>query len=69
LSSADILRTGGSSDTDVRTFWCKNIGFFEVYAVSTRTRGGEPVQTFCGQEGEGQSIFRDFVQTSFMNGS
>jgi len=28
----------------------------------------EPRRTFCGQEGEGSSIFRDFVRTSFMDG-
>jgi len=29
-SSADILqKSGGSSGADVRTFWCKNLGFFE----------------------------------------
>jgi len=28
----------GSSDADVRTFWCKNIGFFEICGVSARTR-------------------------------
>jgi len=30
---------GGSSDVDVRTFWCKNLEFFEIYGVSARTRG------------------------------
>jgi len=34
----------------------KNLGFFEIYGVSTQTRG------------EGESIFRDFVHTSFMDG-
>jgi len=29
----------GSVDADVRTFWCKNIGFFEIYDVSAQTRG------------------------------
>jgi len=36
----------------------KNIGFFEIYGVSTRIRGGgggvfEPVRTFFGQEEDG----------------
>jgi len=31
-------------------------------------QGVEPVQTFCGQGG-GSIFFRDFVQTSFMDGS
>jgi len=36
-------------------FGAKNIGFFEIYGVSARTRGGvEPVRTFCRQRG---SIF------------
>jgi len=61
LSSAN---KGGSSDADVRLF----VGFFEIYGVSTRTRGGERVEslrTFCGQ---GESIFRDFVRASFIVG-
>jgi len=34
------MRTrGDSSDADVRTFWRKNFGFFEIYGVSARTRG------------------------------
>jgi len=39
--SADIFRTRGirvSLDADVRTFWCKNFGFFEIYGMSARTR-------------------------------
>jgi len=33
LSSTDIFRTRGSTDADVRTFWCKNSDFskFMVY--------------------------------------
>jgi len=45
LSSADILQTRGSSDADVRTFWCKNLKFFEIYGVSAQTRGVKPVRT------------------------
>jgi len=50
----------GSSDADVRTFWCKNTGFFEIYGVPERTRGEgvEPVRTRG-------SIFRDFVRTLY----
>jgi len=45
-------KEGGSpSDADVRTFCTKNFGFFEIYGVFARTRGVEPVQTFCGQGG------------------
>jgi len=29
----------GSSDADVRLFGTKNLGFFEIYGVSARTRG------------------------------
>jgi len=60
---------GGSSNADVRTFGCKKIGFFKIYSVFARTRGEgvEPVRTLCGQGGR-ESIFRDFVQTSFMDG-
>jgi len=30
----------GSLDADVRTFWCKKLGFFEMHAVSAQARGG-----------------------------
>jgi len=43
----------------------KTSEFFEIYGVSTRTRGVEPVRTFFGQ---GRSIFRDFMRTSFSDG-
>jgi len=36
------------------TFWCKKLGFFEIYGVSARTRGEgkvEQVWTFFGQGG------------------
>jgi len=44
-------------------FDAKIIGFFEIYSVSTRTRGEgiELVRIFFGQGG---SIFRDFVRTA-----
>jgi len=44
---------GSASDVVVRTFWCKNLGFFEIYGVSARTRGqvDKPVLTFRGQGG------------------
>jgi len=45
-----------SSDADVRTFWRKNFEFFEIYGVSAQTRRGRG------------SVFRDFVQTFFMDG-
>jgi len=49
-------------------FWRNNLGFFEIYGVSTRIRGFEPVvRTYFGQGGRG-SIFRDFVQATFMDG-
>jgi len=64
LSSADILRTRGrkgSSDADVRTFWCKKCRiFWNLWCVSSphgqRGKGVEPVRTFWKKE-EG-SIFR-----------
>jgi len=40
--------------------FAKNLGFFEMYGVSARTKG----LSQCEQGGEG-SIFRDFVRTSF----
>jgi len=27
----------------------ENIGFFDIYGVSERTRGVKPMRTFCGQ--------------------
>jgi len=57
LSSVGTFRTREeeSSDADVRTFWCKKLQTFQIYGVSARKRGVEPVRTFCGQ-GEGQSF-------------
>jgi len=56
FSSADTLRTRVVLyDANIRTFWCKNFGFFKIYDVSAvRTdKGGEdePVRTFFGQGG------------------
>jgi len=47
----------------------KNVGFFEIYVLSARTKveGVEPVRRFCGQGGR-RSIFCDFVRTYFMDG-
>jgi len=65
----DIFRTRGwgSSDADVRIFWCKRLRIFRnLWCVRTDKRGEEvePVQTFSGQEG---SIFCVFMRTSFMD--
>jgi len=52
-------------------FGTKNFGFFEIYGVSPRTgRGGGLSQFghFADKRG-GESIFRDFVRTSFMDAS
>jgi len=66
LSSAD--KGGkGSSDADVRTFWRKNRRIFRNLWCVRTGEGVRPVRTFFGQGGRG-SIFRDFVQTSFLNG-
>jgi len=61
---------GGSLDAHVRTFWHKNVGFFEIYGVSARKKGErvEPVRTFFGKGGgQGRSqgapiemMFQDF---------
>jgi len=48
-------------------FGTKNFGFFKIYGVSAWTTGVEPVRIFCGQGGR-ESIFYNFVQTSFMDG-
>jgi len=45
-SIKDVRNQGGSSDVDIRTFWRKKFGLFEIYGVSARTRGRvEPVRT------------------------
>jgi len=33
-----FCRQGGSSDADVRTFWGKTFGFFEIYGMSAQTK-------------------------------
>jgi len=50
-----------------KLFGAKIIGFFEIYGVSARTRGVDPVREFCGQRRR-ESIFHDFKRTSFMDG-
>jgi len=69
LSNADSFQTrgGGYSDADVRTFWWKNSGFFEIYGMSVRTRG-------VGQCGQGRGMnFSRFCADVFyrrpLNGS
>jgi len=48
---------GYSSDADVRTIWCKNFGIFEIYGVSTRTRGeGVNFSRFCADVFYGRPI-------------
>jgi len=41
---------GGLMQTSA-LFSTKNVGFFDIYGVSARTRGVEPVRTFSGQGG------------------
>jgi len=53
---------------DVRTFWCKNLGFFEIYGVSARTRGLRWSSADILWTRGRRWIFRDFMQTYFMNG-
>jgi len=48
-------------------FGTKNFEIYMVCPHGQRGRGIEPVRTFCGQGGR-ESIFRDFVRTSFMDG-
>jgi len=69
LSSADIFQT--RAVLQMRTsalFGAKDLGFFEIYGVSARTRGGlSQCGHFAVKEGGG-SIFFDFVPTFFMDG-
>jgi len=46
-------------------FGARNFGLFEIYGMSARTRGVEPVKTFFGKGGW---VFRDYARTSSMNG-
>jgi len=62
LQSADIFQTKGEGFFRCESphFWCKNIGFFEIYGVS-HGQGGrrvEPVRTLCGQRRSGQFFER-----------
>jgi len=53
LSSADIFWTGEGKVFQMRTsalFAAKNCGFFGIYGELARTKGVEPVTTFCKQE-------------------
>jgi len=54
-------------------FGAKTIGFFEIYSVSTRTRGRGGGLVWASADifwtREEGSIFRDFVRTSFMDGN
>jgi len=52
LPSAD-KEEGGSSDADVRTFWCKKLHIW-IFMVSPQGQGVEPVRTFCKQGRGGQ---------------
>jgi len=57
----------GSSNVDSALFDTKIFGFFKIHGVYARIREVKSVRTFCAM-GEG-SIFRNFVRTSFMDGS
>jgi len=70
LSTADNFWTRGV--LQMRTsalFGAKKFRFFEIYAVSARTRGERvvPVRKFCRQGEEGQ-FFSILCWTSFMDG-
>jgi len=66
------VRTGGSSEADVCTFWCHFFEFFEIYRMSGCPHGqggGSWVSRIFCEQGERKSILRDFVRTSFMDGA
>jgi len=57
----------GSSDADVRTFWCKKLRIVRnLWCVGT-DKGVEPMWTFIEQGVRG-SIFCDIVRKFFMDG-
>jgi len=48
----------------MRTFalyGAKNFGYFEIYGVSARTRGAEPVRIFGGQVGQFMRFCTDVI--------
>jgi len=53
------------SHADVRTFWSKKFEFFENYGVFIRTKGLSQGGNFSDKRED--SIYRDFVRTSFMD--
>jgi len=57
-----------SSDADICTFWCKKLGFFEIYGVSEWIRGEFSQRRHFADRVEG-SVFRDIVRTSHMDGT
>jgi len=59
---------GGSSDADVRTYWCKKLRIFRnLWCVRTDKKGGGLNQ--CGYFPEKRRInFCDFEWTYFMDG-
>jgi len=50
-------------------FGSKHIGFFEIYGVSVRTRLRRGLSQYGHFSDKGGSVFRDFMRTSFMDGS
>jgi len=65
LSSANILRTkgeGGSSDVDVRKFWCKNYRIFRNLSCVRTNKGEEGLSQFghFTDMGEGEVNFSRF---------
>jgi len=56
--------TGGFQDMDIRTFWLKNFGFFEMYGVCARTRR-EGDWTSAGIMRTGGSLFLRFYADVF----
>jgi len=50
-------------------FGAKNFRFFKIYGVSVRTKRELSQCGHFADKGEGGSIFRDFLRTSFMDAS
>jgi len=70
VSSAD-KGIGGSLDVDIRTFWCKKHRIFRnLWCVRTEKKEGEcRTSAHILRTRRRGSIFRDFVRTSFTDGS
>jgi len=61
LSTADIADKGGSSDADVRTFWCKKLRIFRnLWCVRMNKEGRGHFSRFCADVFDGRLLITLF---------